>query len=217
MKIFISYSSKQIYFANRIKEYFDKIEIESFLANDDIRIAENWKDRILNELKTCNIIVLILSKDFKKSDWCSQEIGIFYSLGKNIIPISIDGTQSYGFINHIQSKMIEPEIPVELRVAEGLTECINNYVPLINLLKNVGGCRYAENVFKTIEPYFDKIEKEDINLIIKYSIENSQIWRAAKCIDLFIPKLLNIRKDEIDPELFKKINYQLKNQKKYSV
>jgi len=216
MKVFISYSSKQIHFANQIKEFLDNIEIESFLANDDIRIAENWKDRIINELKMCKIIVPILSKEFKESDWCSQEIGIFYSLKKNIIPISIDRTQSYGFINHIQSKMVEPDIPIVLRVAEGLTKCINNYNPLIHLLKNAGGFRYAENIFKTLEPYFDKIEKENINLIIKYSIENSQIWGASKCIDLFIPKLLNIRKDEIEPDLLKKINYQLKNQKIYS-
>jgi hypothetical protein len=216
MKIFISYSSQQIYIAKRIKEFLDKIEMDSFLASDDIRTAEDWKERIIEELETCQIIIPILSKEFKKSDWCSQEIGIFSFLKKDIIPISIDGTSSYGFIRHIQSNWIEPDVTAELRVAEGLVKCINDYQPLISLLKNAGGFRYAENIFKAIEPYFDKIGKEDINLIINYSIENSQIWGAAKCIDVFIPKLLKIRKYEIDSNLIKKITYQLENQKWYS-
>jgi len=215
-KVFISYCSQQISFAKQIKEFLENIGMDSFLADDDIRTAENWKERIIEELKTCQIIIPILSNEFKKSDWCSQEVGIFSYLEKEIIPISLDGTNSYGFIRHIQSKLIESYIPIELRVAEGLVKCINDYNPLIYLLKNAGGYRYAENIFKAIEPYFNKIGKKDINLIIKYSIDNHQIWGAGKCIDNFIPKLLKISSKNIDKKLLKIITYQIENQKRYS-
>jgi hypothetical protein len=139
MKVFISYSSKQIYFANRIKDYLDGIGIESFYANDDIRVAEEWKDRILDELGECEIIIPILSKEFKESNWCSQEMGVFSFLKKKIIPISIDEMRSYGFFSHVQSKGIEPDFPVELIIAEGLIGYISGYNHLIFLLKNAGG------------------------------------------------------------------------------
>jgi CRISPR/Cas system-associated endoribonuclease Cas2 len=77
------------------------------------------------------------------------------------------------------------------------------------------GFRYAENIFKVIEHDFDKLNKEEVDLIVKYSISNNQIWGAAKCIDTYLPKLLKLRKNEIEKDLFKIIKYQLKNQKWY--
>jgi len=209
VKAFISYSSKNIVFAKRLKEFLDAIEIESFLADDDIRIAEDWKERILNELNTCQIIIPILSKDFKNSDWCSQEIGIFYFLKKIIIPISVDGTRSYGFIGHIQSKSIGSDITPELLVAEGLGKCYN-YKPLIYLLKKAGSFRYSENIFKVLEQYFDKLNKDDVNIILDISIKNGQIWSAAECADRYLPNLLAMRKDVIEHDLMEKIMSKIK-------
>ena len=98
VKVFISYSTAQLEIARRIQEFLDVIKLESFLASDDLRTASNWKVRILEELQTCEIIIPVLSEEFKTSDWCSQELGIFHFQKKKIIPISTDGTLPFGFI-----------------------------------------------------------------------------------------------------------------------
>ena len=192
----------------------DELNIETFLANDDLRIASVWKERIIEELKDCDLIIPILSKDFQKSDWCSQELGIFYIQNKKIIPISFDETKPYGFYNHIQSRLIK-NMPIELIISEGLMECNNNFNGFINLLKKRLSFRWAETIFNTLEPYFDKIEKDDLNALIDISIRDGQIWSASECFNKYIPKLLEKRCNDIIPEYFKKIKYQIENQEWY--
>lgn len=220
MKVFISYSSKQENVAKKIKDLFNNIDISSFLANDDIRTAEDWKARIVEELQKCQIIIPILSKEFKESDWCSQELGIFFFQKKDILPISVDGTNSYGFINHIQSKAIKSrfqnDMSLELIVSEGLMEIIPNCAGFIYLLKKLEfGFKIADKIFATLEPFFDRLNKEDLNSIIEISIKNGQIWSAAECSNKHLPKLLELRKDDIDAVLREKIEYQIKNNKLY--
>jgi hypothetical protein len=76
MKAFISYNSQQLKAAEGIKRFLKAIEIESFVANDDLRTSSDWKTVITKELHKCELFIPLLSKAFKTSDWCSQELGI---------------------------------------------------------------------------------------------------------------------------------------------
>ena len=76
MRAFISYSTDDKKHAGAVKVALDEIKIESFLAHDDLHVSEEWKERILKELKKCDIFVPLLSEAFKRSDWCGQETGI---------------------------------------------------------------------------------------------------------------------------------------------
>ncbi|MCL2480578.1 MAG: toll/interleukin-1 receptor domain-containing protein [Spirochaetaceae bacterium] len=220
MKVFISYSKEQLDIARKTKTFLDEARLYSFLASDDLRVASNWKDRIINELNDCEIIIPILSKKFKLSDWCSQELGIFYFQNKKIIPISVDKTISYGFIKNIQAKTIQlkylDDLPLELLISEGLMECDSIGDAFICLLmRKEINYRIAERIFRAMLPYYERFKKEDINSIILASIENGQIWKAAECVDKHIPKLLKERNDDIDPVLKKKLQYQITHGKWY--
>jgi hypothetical protein len=214
MKVFISYSSPQLILAENIKKFLAEIGIDSFIANDDLRTASDWKEGIKEELKKCDAIIPILSKEFKESEWCSQEFGIFYLHDKKIIPISADETKPFGFIKHIQSKPVKG-MSCELIIAEGLMECYNDFNAFIHLLKTAWNYGDAQLRFKAIVPYFDKISKSDLNSIIEISITNGQIWCAIDCAKTYIPKLLEIRKADIDPVLLEKIVYQLEKKEPY--
>jgi hypothetical protein len=217
MKAFVSYSSKEMDAVRKLERFLNTLGINSFIANDDLRIGSDWKKRIVLELKCCELFIPLLSKEFKKSEWCSQELGIAYIRNKEIIPISLDGTKSYGFINHIQSKSLKDQ-SIEVLLSEGLMEIkeINNACGFIELLKKTGSFRYSELIFKSIMPYTRLINNNDLNEIIKISIKNSQIWAASECSSKYIPQLLNDRKDDIDLLLLKKIKYQIDEQKWYT-
>ena len=216
MKAFISYSSIQIELAQEIRDFLRTIEIDSFIANDDLRTASDWKKTIVKELSACDLFIPILTFDFKKSDWCSQELGIAYIKRKRIIPISVDDCKPYGFINNLQSRSIK-EYGIKLIISEGLLEykIDNGGFGFAELLRKPGSFRYSEQIFKIIQPFFSILRKESLNKIIEYSISNNQVWPATECANNYIPELLLNRGKDIDPLLYKKIKYQIEHQEWY--
>jgi hypothetical protein len=168
MRVFVSYNTQQLKVAENIRVFLDSIGIDSFIANDDLRTGVNWKETIISELIKCEIFVPLLSKEFKISDWCSQEVGIAYIKNLKIIPISIDDTKPYGFINHIQTRFVN-KMDITLIIAEGLMEgCnVNNALGFIKLLKDAGSFRWTEEIYRTLEPFFCKLKADDLNTIIK--------------------------------------------------
>jgi len=216
MKAFISYSSIQIELAQEIKEFIKAIEIDSFIASDDLRTSSDWKKKIVNELGACDLFIPILTYEFKKSDWCSQELGIAYIQRKKIIPISVDDCKPYGFINNLQSRSIK-EYEIKLIISEGLLEhnIDNGEFGFAELLRKPVSFRYSEKVFKIMHPYFSILGEDSLNKIIEYSISNSQVWPASECANIYIPKLLLEREKDIDPLLYKKIKYQIEHQEWY--
>uniref|UniRef100_A0A7C3I7M8 Toll/interleukin-1 receptor domain-containing protein n=1 Tax=Gracilinema caldarium TaxID=215591 RepID=A0A7C3I7M8_9SPIR len=216
MRAFISYSSKQIELAQEIKNFLKTIDIDSFVANDDLRTASDWKKMIVKELSASDIFIPILTLDFKQSEWCSQELGIAFIRKKKIIPISLDGCKPYGFINNLQARSIK-EYGVDLIISEGLLEykIDNGGLGFAELLKKSGLFRYSEKIFKILQPYYSILGKESLNKIIEYSISNSQVWAATECANNYIPVLLKERKKDIDPLLYKKIQYQIEQQEWY--
>ena len=199
--------------ARKIQEFLQVIRLDSFLAGDDLRAASDWKESILEELQKCAVIIAVLSKEFKESDWCPQELGIFYSQNKKIIPISADGTLPFGFINNIQARPIQSrflnDLSLELIVSEGLMECVANGDAFAHLVKIAPSFEKAAEIFEAMVPYFGSFEKDAVNSIIAASIENGQVWKADKCDDEYLPKLLELRKADIDTVLMEKITYQI--------
>lgn len=214
VKAFISYSAKEVVWAQRVKNFLDSIGIDSFVANDDLRVASSWKDSIVEELRNRELVIPLLSRAFKESDWCSQEIGIAYIQNKKFIPISLDRTKPYGFLNHIQTRFANDCNPT-VTVAEGLMELFANAQGFIHLANTSGNFKHSGEVFEHMKPFFDKFSKAEVNEIIKAAIANAQVWSAGQCQTKYIPSLLASRKSDIERLLYKKIEYQIKNNEWY--
>jgi hypothetical protein len=105
---FISYSTANKKWSSAVKSALSSVGFQGFLAHEDLQLSEEWKASIIHELKKANIFVALLSKEFKQSEYCSQEVGFIISRKKVlIIPLSIDGTMPYGFISLLNgAKMI---------------------------------------------------------------------------------------------------------------
>ena len=144
----------------------------SFMAHDDLVVSEEWKARILEELKTADILICLLSKHFKTSDWCPQELGFIIARPEVIIiPISIDGTTCFGFINHIQSQSLT--LPSELEI-EGLV--INALLRRkldfgmglsVKRMLSVRDYRVAEHITRRLIPFFPRLSPEQETLLPK--------------------------------------------------
>lgn len=216
LRAFIGYSNINKDVGADVKKMLKDFGIDGFLAHDDINVSEEWKKRILEELNQANIFIPILSVAFKKSDWTSQEAGIAVNEEMLIIPLCIDETIPFGFINHIQGKNISKGISWDILIKPIIDKFPTQIIPrTIRILADSKSFHYAEAVMELLVPHFNKFRKEDIEGFIDASINNGQIWSADKCRKEYLPQFLAMHKDKIDSNKLKVLSYQIEKDEKY--
>jgi WD40 repeat protein len=92
--IFISHNSKDNQFAAKVKVYLEQIGHRSLFLDFDplngIPSGRNWEKELYANLRKCQVVIAICSKNFFASNWCFAEITHARALGKYIIPLRID-------------------------------------------------------------------------------------------------------------------------------
>ena len=104
--LFFSHSHEDIKLVNEAKAVLEKTDwIECFVAHDDIKEGkEDWIEELKKYLECCHCLIAFLSKDFKSSNYCDQELGVAVQRQIPIFPIKLDNNiNPYGFIQLIQA------------------------------------------------------------------------------------------------------------------
>ncbi|MCC6365793.1 MAG: toll/interleukin-1 receptor domain-containing protein [Bryobacterales bacterium] len=73
-EVFVSHSSKNIAFVNRIVGVLAEHEVKSFLSKANIRGAQEWHDEIGAALERCDWFLLVLSPQAVESEWVKREL-----------------------------------------------------------------------------------------------------------------------------------------------
>lgn len=215
LRAFISYSSENKLVGAEVKKILDKFDIDSFLAHDDIHVSEEWKERIIEELNKADIFIVLLSDDFKKSDWAPQETGIAYNRRILIIPLRLDATIPFGFIGHLQGKPISKDnMPLDYLIMPIIKDFPKIMIKsVLKVLRIAGSYRYAENVMALLVPHYSNFEQEDVDNFVEFSIKNDQVWNASLCGTEYIPKFIDIHKNKINPDKLKELLHLIKWEK----
>lgn len=176
--VFISYSSEDKEKCKEIKESLEEIGLKSFLAHEDIEISDEWAKAIMEELGKVDILIALLSENFKKSEYCSQEVGIALYRNVKVIPASIDETESFGFLSKNQAKKLD-KFRIQKKIVNEFSE-----VMIDKLINNLGGHDFDYNAtqLKLLEPYFNELTKDQINYIVDICVKDSQIFKCNRCI-----------------------------------
>jgi hypothetical protein len=214
MKAFISYSTRQKKHATVVKGVLEEIGVDSFLAHETLQISEDWKKRILLELRTCKIFVPLLSKAFKSSAWCDQETGIISRRrGVLIMPFSLDGTTPYGFISYIQGKRLSDGKLERSQVLDAVARKWPSFVidRLLKPMEKVYSFRQAENVVQPLVPYFPRFTATQARTFADLATKNGQIWDADLCREEYLPKFLRAQKGKISKERYLALRHQIHN------
>lgn len=61
---FISYSTKEKAYSADVKRILEEYGVDCFLAHEDLVVSEEWKHRILEELRRCNVFIPLLKRPF---------------------------------------------------------------------------------------------------------------------------------------------------------
>src|SRR5689334_1097111 len=87
MRVFISYSRKDIQFAERLEDDLSLRDIEVWRDKTNIQPGSSWSDEIQNALDTSDTMLLIVTPDSMASQYVSDEWHYFLDNHKPLIPI----------------------------------------------------------------------------------------------------------------------------------
>lgn len=218
LKAFISYSIVDRKFAAKLGKVLDEYGIDCFLAHESLTVSEEWPDRLLEELKSCDLFIPILSKKFRKSDWTAQEIGVAVSRPEvRVIPLALDSTLPFGFIAKIQCKKVSRRSP---DLTEILLSLIGKYprslIPaFIERVHNASSFRRAESVVSDLIPYFKIFSNNEVDSFVDAALANRQVWDANLCVSEYLPNFIKKNRKRISRKKLKALTYQMNERKPY--
>ncbi len=216
---FISYSHKDRMHGAEAKGVLAQIGIDAFLAHDDLHVSDEWRERIIEELKRCDLFIPLLSANFVESKWAPQEVGFIISRPKvAVAPISLDGTKPFGFISHLQSRNITKDgITRELLVEPLARRIPRKIIPgLIRIASDAASFRSAEAAMLPLVQLFPTFTPEEAQALAEASVRNSQIWSAALCRTEYLPFLISVQNKNIDPKTLRALKHQIENNQWYT-
>lgn len=163
-KIFISHSSLD----SKIGESLLDALVELGISKDEVfyssnfhtgvGLGRNFPNEVKENLKSCELIIFILTKNFYRSPFCMNEMGVAWAFDKPFIPILLDGLEykdMQGFIdNHYIA--IQPNKNEMYKVFSYLKDHFNS------VQKDIDVEEVFDNFISTASTYVTRAEKEYI-------------------------------------------------------
>jgi hypothetical protein len=108
-KLFLSYNTLDKGFAGDLKDAMEsEFSATVFLAHECLEVSQEWRGRILEELRSCDVLIALVTENFRVSNWTDQEVGHALAGGKRIVPIYTP--ELHGFLAAIQGIRISGTI-----------------------------------------------------------------------------------------------------------
>ncbi len=123
LEIFISYSHNDKIWAGQIKSRLEAYGYKTFLAHDVIKVDKDWRLEILKHLKSCQILVALITDSFNESEWTHQEVGHCIGNEKMIISLRLGGKLE-GFLEARQALIVDGDDAI--KISEKIMACIKD-------------------------------------------------------------------------------------------
>lgn len=174
LKVFISYSSQDKNLGGLFKQCFEEYAgFSVFLAHEDISPALEWEFKIIKNLKEANVVIPLITNNYRNSEFTDQELGMALAWNKIIIPIKLSNINPYGFIKKIQA-----------------LKCHCNHNEIINAVTTV--------VFVLTEnKEFDNFKEVVIDSAIE-AFNKSGSFRTTRIIIRILTKIRSLDNKQID-------------------
>lgn len=163
-KVFISYSSRQLKFAKRIKKDLEKNGFELWLDTVNLKSTILWTEDLTRAIVESDYFLLLWSFDAKESEHVQQEITTARVFLKPIIPVLVQGEKAS---LELPEKIAFLQIIVSEKYKESFKELLN---------------RLSEYENEKIE--YPRISYR--NLYIPHNRKKNFIGRQAELVKLFV-------------------------------
>ena len=87
--VFVSYSTKDISHARKIKLLLERASSEVFLSEYSLSPGSQLDQAIMQAIEGCDLFLLLWSSNARFSEWVPQEIGVAKAHKKPVIPVML--------------------------------------------------------------------------------------------------------------------------------
>jgi tetratricopeptide (TPR) repeat protein len=87
LKVFISYSRRDMGFADRLVTALESRDIEVIIDRRDLPLLEEWQNELIGFIRKADAVVCLLSPSSINSKWCKWEVEQVAALNKRLAPI----------------------------------------------------------------------------------------------------------------------------------
>lgn len=103
-KVFVSYSTRNMQIAQWALQSLSQVGVtEVFVAEYSTEPGTSLSERILTEIRYCDMFVLLWSGAARSSDWVPQEIGAARMANRLIVPVVLEANLPVpGFVSDIK-------------------------------------------------------------------------------------------------------------------
>lgn len=121
--VFVSYSSNDLKEVEFLRRQLANTPIKVFIAEHSVRPSEELASKINNAIASCDLFIVLWSKNAKDSGWVSQEIGKATAYKKKILPLVLEpGLDPTGFISGIKYLPVYDNKENALKEAQGILD-----------------------------------------------------------------------------------------------
>lgn len=190
---FLSYSTRDRLAAAVLKQHLERAELVVFMAHEDIEVSDEWRLRLLRELRTSNIFICLLSQNYVASAWCMQESGIAaYRKNLVVVPLRLDDTLPPGFLSSFQAIRFDPD---DVRLSElGAAILRVDFSAgidfLLNELRTSKGFRAGESNLKALLPYLPSMDDAQKSTLLSIAANTYYVISANLCVTDYLPPLI---------------------------
>lgn len=220
-KLFISHSSKNKVIANHLISYLERLGLEHknmFCSSSISQGAKNGEDlnfRIGKAIKDSNLIIYLISRDFLKSSYCIEELGVGWYLSQEsnkkcfylLLP-DVELSDLFGFVNDKIQKFTFLNISQKdafISLSEDISEVMN-----IKAKKTSTIIEYNNSFFNAINTELNTIIENKVkeeNEISEYNKQLSNLQQLLKDKEKTIQSYkqkLNQNSEDLDRKLLLK-------------
>lgn len=89
LKVFISYSHRDMATADALVAALEGADFEVTIDRRDLPYGEEWQKELADFIRASDTVVWLVSSDSVKSKWCKWELGEVGRLNKRLVPVQI--------------------------------------------------------------------------------------------------------------------------------
>jgi hypothetical protein len=118
--VFISYASEDDNLASELLELLRNKGLSCFLAAKELRAGTVWLDKIRAALRSCRVVIVLLTPSSCSSAWVMSEAGAAWGLGKPLVPVTKGRSPADlpELVTQYQIKSLETEADRDKMLAE---------------------------------------------------------------------------------------------------
>jgi len=171
-RVFLSHKSEFMKETALLKEELAFYGATCFVAHEDINPNQLWQDEIENALHSMDVLVALMTDEFKNSNWTDQEIGFAMGRKKPIISVRM-GTDPYGFIGKYQGvKSNWEDAPLKIiKILMSEEKMVDAYINQLVLCPSYD----ISNKLSRCLPNIKSLTTEQVQNLITVYHENGQI------------------------------------------